>query len=190
LIRENGPVSDRAVFLDRDGVINHQRPDHVKSWDEFQFLPGALDALAKLHQMAVRVAVVTNQAVVGRGLIQEADLVAIHKRMTATVALAGGNIERIYACVHAPEAGCACRKPQTALLRLASEQMGIALEGSVLIGDSETDVRAARAVGCLPILVAAPESATTDADVPTVASLAEAVRVIAQLWSRQEVAAC
>ena len=190
MISQHLASSNLAVFLDRDGVINQQRPDHVKSWDEFEFLPGVLDALARLHQMKVRVAVVTNQAVVGRGLIQENDLLAIHERMRATVALAGGNIERIYSCVHAPEAGCACRKPKTALLTLASEQMGIALEGSVMIGDSETDVRAARAVGCLPILVATPESATTDPEVRVVASLRDAVALIAQLRSRQEVAAC
>src|ERR1700693_1615644 len=102
LISQHLASSNLAVFLDRDGVINQQRPDHVKSWDEFEFLPGVLDALARLHQMKVRVAVVTNQAVVGRGLIQENDLLAIHERMRATVALAGGNIERIYSCVHAP----------------------------------------------------------------------------------------
>jgi histidinol-phosphate phosphatase family protein len=180
---------NRAVFLDRDGVINRQRPDHVKSWAEFEFLPGVLEALAELRRMAIRVAVVTNQAVVGRGQIGEDDLAAIHQRMMAAIGAAGGSVERIYTCVHAPEAGCRCRKPATALLTLAGEQMGITLDGSVLIGDTQTDVQAARAVGCLPILVSSRGLSVTDPELPVVGSLGEAVPLVARLWARQEVTA-
>src|SRR5690348_8882663 len=143
----------RALFLDRDGVINRQRPDHVKSWAEFEFLPGALDGLALLHAMGLRVVVITNQAVVGRGLLRPEDLFLIHQRMSAAVSAAGGRIERAYACVHTPEVGCRCRKPATALLEQASIELGISLPSSFMAGDSRRDLDAARAVGCVPILI-------------------------------------
>lgn len=186
----NGAIPELAVFLDRDGVINRRRLDHVKSWTEFEFLPGVLDALAELHRMEVRVVVVTNQAVVGRGVIRQEDLGSIHERMTDAVVDAGGQIERIYSCPHAPEAGCPCRKPATALFAQASEEMGITLEGSILVGDTESDVQAAKAVGCLPILVGEPDATAARPGVAVVGSLLEVVPLVPRLWVRQEVAPC
>ena len=146
----------RALFLDRDGVINRQRPDHVKSWAEFEFLPGALAGLALLRRQRIRVVVITNQAVVGRGLLHEEELLMIHRRMVTAVRAAGGHIERAYACLHTPEAGCRCRKPATALLEQASVELGISLPDSIMAGDSQRDLAAARAVGCLPVYIGDP----------------------------------
>src|SRR5438094_10595507 len=91
-----------AVFLDRDGVINRRRPDHVKAWEEFEFLPGVLAALASLRSMNTPVVVVTNQGAVGRGLLSAEALGRIHTRMLQAIRAAGGHVEAIYACLHAP----------------------------------------------------------------------------------------
>ncbi len=179
-----------AVFLDRDGVINRRRPDHVKSWAEFEFLPGALEALAKLHRMGVRVVVVTNQAAVGRGVLSEGHLDRIHERMAAVVAAAGGQIEAIYACLHLPEAGCACRKPAPELFQRASTELGITLADSVMVGDAPTDVQAAQAVGCQAILVAGDTTSKNDGSLAVVPSLPEAVALLAEFRRQGDNASC
>ncbi|MDQ6711523.1 MAG: HAD family hydrolase [Candidatus Dormibacteraeota bacterium] len=171
----NGRVT---VFLDRDGVINRRRPDHVKCWEEFEFLPGSLDALASLRQMGVHIIVITNQAVVGRGLITEEDLEQIHRRMIEVVESRGGRIDRIYACLHVPELHCACRKPGTEHLRRASAELGIDLRESFMVGDSETDVRAAKAAGSRPVLVSEAE-VEPGVDCSVVRDLSAAVQLIA-----------
>lgn len=172
----NGTV---AVFLDRDGVINRRRVDHVKCWEEFEFLPGALEALAQLKRMELRVIVVTNQAAVGRGLIAQDELARIHARMTEEVARSGGRIDRIYACLHTPDAHCPCRKPGTELLRRASTELGFDLGHSFTVGDSETDVRAGRAVGSQPVLIHNDGLDGAQDGLPVVGDLTEAVQVIA-----------
>jgi histidinol-phosphate phosphatase family protein len=178
-----------AVFLDRDGVINRRRPDHVKSLAEFEFLPGAVEALATLHRSGIRTVVVTNQAVVGRGLLREHELALIHQWMRIAISVGGGHIEKIYACTHLPENGCACRKPGVQLFLRASSELGIHLRSSVMIGDAVTDVQAARAVGCLPILIA-PDLVREPAGVPVVRSLAEAVARLPELGRQRKEAAC
>jgi histidinol-phosphate phosphatase family protein len=166
-----------AVFLDRDGVINRRRPDHVKTWDEFEFLPGALEALAALRSMNAPVVVVTNQGAVGRGLISAEELGRIHTRMLQTIRAAGGHVEAIYACLHAPGEGCACRKPAPTLFKRASAELGIRLSDSIMVGDSPTDVAAARAAGCRPVLINNGQDTYED-DVVAVKDLAAAV----MLW--------
>src|SRR2546421_6753514 len=168
-----------AVFLDRDGVINRRRLDHVKSWQEFEFLPGALDALAQLRRMGLRAVVITNQSAIGRGLISEEQLFSIHEQMTSLIAGAGGLIERIYICPHIPSACCGCRKPATELFLSASRELGIDLGLSIMIGDSRTDVEAARAVGSLPILIADGQ-VVRENEVSVVCDLAQAVSLIPQ----------
>lgn len=167
-----------SLFLDRDGVINRKRHDHVKEWSEFEFLPGALEVLAEVREAGIPVIVITNQAVVGRGLIEPQRLMEIHGRMLAAVALAGGHIERIYACTHTPEDGCPCRKPGTEMFQRASAELGVSLTGSVMVGDSDGDVEAARRAGCRPILIGADVEAR---DVPTLPDLASALPLIWQL---------
>src|SRR5690348_1812229 len=103
----------QTIFLDRDGVINRNRArgDYVKSWEEFQFLPGALGAIARLTQAGFRLLVVTNQACVGKGIVPWATLQEIHARMMQEIARAGGRIDAVLCCPHAAQAGCDCRKP-------------------------------------------------------------------------------
>jgi D-glycero-D-manno-heptose 1,7-bisphosphate phosphatase len=143
----------RAIFLDRDGVICENRSDHVKSWSEFKFLPGVKNNLAKLSSLELPIVVVTNQAVIGRGLASAETVEEIHHRMVAEITAAGGRIDRVYTCPHLPEAGCECRKPKTGLLLQAAAEMGLDLTQSYLIGDAVTDILAGQQVGCRTFLV-------------------------------------
>jgi len=143
----------RAVFLDRDGVICENRPDHVKSWDEFRFLPGAMFSLAALSRLGMPVIVVTNQAVVGRGMVPASVVDEIHQRMVAEVEASGGRIDRVVYCPHRPEDRCACRKPEPGMLLQVAREMGIDLSQSYLVGDAASDLVAGQRVGCQLLLV-------------------------------------
>jgi len=142
-----------AVFLDRDGVINEEPVDYVKSLDEFHFLPGSLDAIRKLSQLGLPVIVITNQSGVGRGLMTMEILNEIHNWMLDEVHKAGGRIDGVFFCPHRPDEGCNCRKPKPGLILLATETFSLDLYRSYLIGDTEKDVLTALATGCQPILV-------------------------------------
>ena len=142
-----------AILLDRDGVINRERSDYVKSWEEFEFLPGALLALKRLAAYPWPIIVITNQSAVGRELISEADLVAIHARMIEAVYQAGGRIDAIFACPHRPEDHCDCRKPRPGLLLQAAQSFQAELRRCIFIGNALTDYQAAAAVNCPTILV-------------------------------------
>ncbi len=142
-----------AIFLDRDGVINRNRAEHVKSWGEFCFLSGALDALRQLATLAWPVVVVSNQSAIGRGLVNHHTVDRINARMVASVCGAGGRIDDVLYCPHRPDEGCDCREPQPGLLLAAADRLGLDLARSFLIGDAESDVLAAHAVGCQPVLV-------------------------------------
>jgi len=179
-----------TVFLDRDGVINRRRPDHVKSWDEFEFLPGSLEALAQLRSIEARVIVITNQASVGRGLIGQEDLARLHNRMTEIVRDRGGLIEGIYACPHLPEARCACRKPGTELFRRASSELGVELNDSFMIGDSPTDVMAAKAAGCRPVFITDETSEQLAEGCLVARDLREAVQLIVTETARAGAMSC
>jgi histidinol-phosphate phosphatase family protein len=174
-----------SLFLDRDGVINRRRPDHVKSWSEFEFLPGVLEALVEVRRAGITVIVVTNQSVVGRGLIREQDLLDIHGHMLDAVADAGGHIDGIYACPHRPEDQCRCRKPATDLFVRASLDLGVALHESVMVGDSQGDVEAAWNAGCQPILVAGQRPPALPHVVPVVPDLLNALPIIWRLCGRE-----
>ncbi|MBI2940049.1 MAG: D-glycero-beta-D-manno-heptose 1,7-bisphosphate 7-phosphatase, partial [Chloroflexi bacterium] len=143
----------RTVFLDRDGVINENRTDYVKSWDEFVFLPGALAALQLLRERGYQVFVVTNQSGVGRGILSSQELDALHWAMRDAIEGHGGAIADVFYCPHPPEAGCDCRKPRPGLLLQASRRHSCDPTQSYVIGDSLTDVQAGLAVGATPILV-------------------------------------
>jgi len=116
-----------AVFLDRDGVINHNRSDYVKSWKEFVFLPGALEAIARLAASAYAIVVVTNQSAIGRGIIPVEAVDDIHRRMVRRVQSAGGRIDAVSLCPHRPDEGCLCRKPAPGMLWEAAGQLSIDL---------------------------------------------------------------
>ncbi len=143
----------RAVFLDRDGVICENRPDHVKNWGEFQFLPGARTSLAALSRLGLAVVVVTNQAVVGRGLVPASVVDDIHRRMMADVASYGGRIDRVVYCPHRPDENCGCRKPRPGLLLQVANEMGIDLCRSYMIGDAASDLMAGQCAGCRTFIV-------------------------------------
>ncbi len=142
-----------TIFLDRDGVINENRPDYVKSWSEFHFLPGSREAIARLTQAGHRIVACTNQAGVARGAISLEAVYEIHRRMLASIREVGGKIEQVYFCPHEKEGDCACRKPRPGMLLRARDELGLDLRGAVLIGDSITDIRAALAAGIHAVLV-------------------------------------
>lgn len=142
-----------AVLLDRDGVINENRADYVTRWEDFRFLPRTLEALAALRRLGLRLAVVTNQSAVGRGLLALHTLDEIHRRMLAHCARNGVTIAGVFACPHAPWDGCGCRKPRPGLLLQAMAALGEPPERCVAIGDSHEDLRAAEAAGVPFILV-------------------------------------
>ena len=143
----------RAVFIDRDGVICRNRRDHVKSWGEFVFLPGALDAMARLSRSDLRIVIITNQAVVNRRLVPAEVVEDINTRMARAIGAAGGRVDRVVYCPHRPDEQCSCRKPQPGLLLRAAEELGLDLSNSYLVGDAESDVQAGQAVGCRCYLV-------------------------------------
>jgi len=142
-----------TIFLDRDGVINENRSDYVKSWDEFRFLPGAREAIARLTRSGHRIVVCSNQAGIARGIIAQETVEEIHRRMIAAIGEMGGVIEKVYYCPHAKDANCPCRKPRPGQLLRARDELGIDLNEAIFIGDSITDVRAGLAAGVHPILV-------------------------------------
>lgn len=146
-------MSHRLVILDRDGVINHDSRDYIRTPDEWLPIEGSVAAIARLSAAGFDVAVATNQSGVGRKYIDLPTLNAIHDKMRRTVRDAGGNIERIVYCPHHPDDGCDCRKPGTGLFRRLSRQLGVSLEGVPMIGDSVRDIEAARAAGGRPMLV-------------------------------------
>ena len=150
------PVDDQhpsLVVLDRDGVINADSPDYIKSPAEWHALPGSLDAIARLCASGFTVVVATNQSGVGRGLFTEQTLAQIHDEMLRQVSEAGGHIAAVFVCPHAPDAGCDCRKPLPGLMRQIEQQFGTTLQGAPAVGDSARDIDAAVAVTARPILV-------------------------------------
>jgi len=149
----------RLVLLDRDGVVNFDSSEYIKSPDEWQPIPGSVSAIANLNAAGIYVALCTNQAGIGRGLFQARDLAAIHVRFAAELAAAGGHIDLWRYCPHAPDADCACRKPAPAMLTDALTELQVAPEAAVFIGDSSKDMAAALAAGCGGVLVRSGKSA-------------------------------
>lgn len=147
------PTMRPAVFLDRDGVINQNRADYVRTWEQVEFLPGVFDALRRLAGSHFAVVVVTNQSAVGRGLMTAETLHAIHDGIAQRIAAEGGRVDAIFACPHRPDAGCDCRKPQPGMLLQAAAALDIDLASSFLVGDAVTDMEAALAAGCRPVMV-------------------------------------
>jgi D-glycero-D-manno-heptose 1,7-bisphosphate phosphatase len=143
----------RAVFVDRDGVICRNRNDHVKRWEEFVFLPGVLEAMARLARLDLYIIVITNQAIINRRMVPVEVVEGIHARMVRDIEAAGGRVDQVMYCPHRPDERCACRKPQPGLLLKAKVELELDLSQSYLIGDAKTDMQAARAVGCRRYLV-------------------------------------
>lgn len=135
------------IILDRDGVINEDRDDYVKSPDEWAPVPGSLEAIARLTHAGWSVAVATNQSGIERGLFDINTLHAIHNKMTHAVVEAGGHIEGIFFCPHAPDTGCRCRKPATGLYEDIAHRFGRSLSNVPVVGDSLRDLQAGHVMG-------------------------------------------
>lgn len=143
----------KLVILDRDGVINEDKDDYIKSPAEWRPIPGSLEAIVKLKHAGFRVVVASNQSGLARGLFDYDTLFAIHDKMTRMLADLGTHLDGIFFCPHAPEDACNCRKPHTGLLDDIARRFGRSLEGMPFVGDSLSDVEAAQAVGARPLLV-------------------------------------
>ncbi len=132
-----------VVFLDRDGVINRDSADYITSQEQFEFLPGSLEALRRLTEEGFSCIVITNQTAPARGLMSLEALAAIHKQMVIAIERAGGRILDIFICPHLPEEDCSCRKPKAGMLLAAQERHQIDLASAVMIGDSVKDIECA-----------------------------------------------
>ena len=143
----------KLIILDRDGVINFDSDEYIKSPEEWVPVPGSLEALARLHREGYKIVVATNQSGVGRGLFEMDMLARIHSKMLEAVRAKGGEIDAIFFCPHRPEDDCDCRKPRPGLFQEIVERLKVNLSGVYAVGDTEGDVVAARSVAAQPVLV-------------------------------------
>jgi len=141
------------IVLDRDGVINKDSAEFVKSTDEWLPLPGSIGAIARLSRAGYTVAVASNQSGLARGLFDRNALRAMHRKLRRLVAAEGGRVDRIVVCPHGPDEGCSCRKPMPGLLHRLARHYDISLRGVPVVGDSLRDLQAATRAGATPILV-------------------------------------
>jgi len=154
----------KLVILDRDGVINFDSAQFIKSPAEWKPIPGSLDAIARLNQSGYKVVVATNQSGVGRSLFDMDTLNSIHEKMHKMLFAVGGRLDAIFYCPHTADSDCDCRKPKPGMFKRISETMNANLKGVPAIGDSLRDLQACAAVGCLPILVHTGKGEKTRAD--------------------------
>jgi D-glycero-D-manno-heptose 1,7-bisphosphate phosphatase len=143
----------KLVVLDRDGTINQDSDQYIKSPAEWQPIPGSMEGIARLTQGGWRIVVATNQSGIARGLFDMATLNAIHGEMHRAVGQAGGRIDAIFFCPHAADSNCECRKPKPGLLREIGSRFDVDMKGVPMIGDALRDLEAAAAVGAQPYLV-------------------------------------
>ncbi len=143
----------KLIVLDRDGVINYDSEQFIKSPDEWRPIPGSLEAISRLNHAGFRVVVATNQSGLGRGLFDMATLIAINDKMHKALAQLGGRIDAVFYCPHTADSGCECRKPKPGMLTEIGNRFGVELTGVPCVGDSVRDLQAAAAVEAQPILV-------------------------------------
>ncbi|NQV70623.1 MAG: D-glycero-beta-D-manno-heptose 1,7-bisphosphate 7-phosphatase [Pseudohongiella sp.] len=173
----------KVVVLDRDGVINQDSDNYIKSADEWLPIDGSIDSIAALSKSGYKVVVATNQSGIGRNLFDEDTLAQIHHKLYSMVEESGGLLDGIFYCPHTPEQHCLCRKPGTGLLEQIETAFSCSLAGSYFVGDSYKDVQAALAFGCKPILVRTGKGTATEKrirqegllDIPVYDNLAAAV---------------
>lgn len=159
-----GPL--RLLILDRDGVINADSRDFVKTTEEWRPLPGSIGAIADLSRAGYTIAVASNQSGLARGLFDRHALRAMHRKLRRLVGRHGGRVDRIVVCPHGPGDGCRCRKPAPGLLERLARHYQVALNGVPVIGDSLRDLQAAQAAGALPVLVRTGNGARTARSLP------------------------
>ena len=143
----------KLIVLDRDGVINYDSDNFIKSPEEWRPIPGSLEAIARLNHAGFRVVVATNQSGLGRGLFDMATLIAIHEKMYKSLAHVGGRIDAVFYCPHTGDSNCECRKPKPGMLSEIGQRFGVEMTGVPCIGDSVRDLQAAQAIDAQPILV-------------------------------------
>lgn len=179
-------MTNKLIILDRDGVINYDSNDYIKTPEEWHAIPGSLNAIAQLNQAGYEIVIATNQSGVARGLYDLAMLDRIHQKLLTELALAGGQISEIFFCPHHPDEHCGCRKPELGMFRQIQKKYSIDdLSDTFFIGDSLADMLAAFALPCKPILVLTSKGQQTLtshptllASVPHFADLAHAVEYI------------
>lgn len=143
----------KAVLLDRDGVINFDSPDYILTPEQWEAIPGSLEAIARLTRADIPVAICSNQSALGRGMMSEDLFHAIHAKMLLAIEEAGGMLAHAAYCPHAPEEKCSCRKPLPGLIFEALDALDVEADDALMIGDSTRDIEAARAAGVEAILV-------------------------------------
>ncbi|MGR9107052.1 MAG: D-glycero-beta-D-manno-heptose 1,7-bisphosphate 7-phosphatase [Gammaproteobacteria bacterium] len=171
----------KFILLDRDGVINEDSDEYIKNPDEWQPIPGSLEAIADLCRAGYRIVVITNQSGLSRGFLKPDTLEAIHEKMHHHVEECGGKIEAVYVCPHAPNDHCECRKPEPGLLKRFASDYRVSLDHIPFIGDSYRDIQAGRAAGANPMLVKTGNGRITlaehpEIDVPVFEDLYDAAR--------------
>lgn len=154
----------KLIILDRDGVINHDSDEYIKSVDEWQPLPGSMEAIARLNRGGFRVVIATNQSGIARGLFDLETLSAMHKKMHNLASQAGAHIDGIFFCPHGPEDKCQCRKPKDGLFKEIQQRTGISLAGCPTVGDSLRDLQAGASMGCMPLLVRTGKGSKTESE--------------------------
>jgi D-glycero-D-manno-heptose 1,7-bisphosphate phosphatase len=170
--------SNTAIFLDRDGVINRRKIDgYVLDWSEFVFIPGIREALKQLATLDLPTILISNQAAVGKCLLDAARLEQITEQMQKALLFDGAPLTAAYYCTHRREENCPCRKPKPGLLRRAAEDFDIDLRRSIFIGDSESDLEAGEAAGCRPILFGRSLDASLAAIRPSLATATDASKL-------------
>lgn len=174
------------ILLDRDGVINFDEEGYISHPDKWTAIPGSLEAITRLNAAGKKVAVISNQSGLGRGLFTETQLQAVHQKMQAELATLGGHVDAIFYCPHHPDMHCDCRKPKTKLLKLAQHTFNTPIENILIIGDSECDVLAGQEFQCDTHLVLTGHGAMTwerlkhagEIQIPVHQNLATAVNFI------------
>src|ERR671935_1037559 len=153
----------RAVFVDRDGTLIEDVP-YLRDPQRVRLVPDAVRALRELRRLGYRLVLVSNQSGIGRGLISEDEAAAVHRRLTADLERAGLSLDDVRYCPHAPADGCGCRKPSPALILASARELDLDLAGSVMVGNTASDVAAGRRAGCRTVLLSPGPASAPDAD--------------------------
>ena len=164
LVRHAPALPPRLIILGRDGILNRFREGHVKDPSEWEPLPGALEAVARLNHAGWHVVLATNQGGIGRGLVEMASVNAVHLHMMTLLAAKGGRIDAVFFCPHAPEEQCECRKPGIGMMQDIARRYSVGLSAIHMVADTGRDLGAAVAAGCKPHLVCTGRAALADAD--------------------------